>query len=100
MHAHLTEGGAFRTEREREVDENKERDWRDIAELVDWAESHLQDIRVETEYVRRLMNESDPPVEPPAENLKEAVSHLYKAKDQVVYALNSVSSRSWYGEQE
>lgn len=80
------------------MDERKERDWKDIAELVDWAESHLRDIRLEMEHVRQLMDSSNPPVEPQAENLKKAVSHLHEAKNQTVYALNSISHRSWHGD--
>lgn len=63
---------------------------------MDWAESHLQDIRQEMEHVRRLMDDSGLQVEPPAENLRKAVSNLHEAKNRIVYALNSVSHRSWH----
>jgi len=77
------------------VDEKTARRWRDIEELVDWVEGNLRDLRREMAYTRSLSERPDASREPPAENLKRAISALEEAKNQTVYAINSVSARGW-----
>ena len=77
------------------VREKTERQWRDIEELLDWVESNLRDLRREMVHARSLAEHPREPREPPVENLNLAISALYEAKDQTVYAINDISAAGW-----